>query len=361
MQGIISLFESGLGLPELWAFVIGVVVFSLLIFLFIALFVIVAVWLERKVSAVIQDRWGPMRAGLTIQGELQTIADTVKLLMKEDIIPKPVDKLLFILAPFIVFTATFMVFAGIPLGPNAYSGTFDLGLFYLIAISSLGVIGIVMAGWASNNKWSLYGAMRSVAQIVSYEIPIALILIAVVMYSGSFSVKEIIAAQDTGYGIFGWFLFRNPFMFVAAILFLIAGTAENNRTPFDLPESESELIAGFHTEYTGMRFAFFFLAEYANMFVVGVLLAILFLGGYAPIWHVAALADIPVLGWFFGSSGFWIILKAMLVVIIQMWFRWTFPRLRVDQLMYTAWKVLIPFTMAIIVLNGIWMKLFNLI
>lgn len=358
MQGIIQLLENW-GMSHLAAFITGGVIFSLAIFAYIAVFVIVAVWLERKVSAVIQDRWGPMRAGFTMQGELQTLADVVKLLIKEDIIPKPVDKVLYIIAPFLVFVGSFMVYVATPLGPGAYASQMDLGVFYMIAISSLGVIGIVMAGWASNNKWSLYGAMRAVAQIVSYEIPTALLIIAVVMYTGSFSVKAIIAAQDTGYGFFSWFVFRNPLLFIATWMFFIAGTAENNRTPFDLPEGESELVAGFHTEYSGMRFAFFFLAEYANMMVIGLLMAILFFGGYTPLWTIDSLADTWYLGWLFGNSFFWIVLKAMVVVLIQMWFRWTFPRLRVDQLMYTAWKVLIPFSMAIIVLNGLWMKIFN--
>ncbi len=361
MQGLISYFQNSWNMAPGLAFIVGTVLFAVVIFTFLAVFVIIAVWLERKVSAVIQDRWGPMRAGLTMQGELQTIADTIKLLMKEDIIPARVDRLLFILAPFIVFIASFMVTAVLPFGPNGVASDMSLGAFYLIAVSSLGVIGIVMAGWGSNNKWSLYGAMRSVAQIVSYEIPIALLVIAIVMYSGSFSITDIVAAQDTGRGMLGWFIFRNPFLFIGSFIFLIAGTAENNRNPFDLPESESELIAGFHTEYTGMRFSFFFLAEYVNMFVMGMLIAILFLGGYTPPVYVQSLADIPFLHQLFGNSIFWILVKAGGVILIQMWFRWTFPRLRVDQLMYTCWKVLIPFSMAIIILNGFWMKLLNLV
>jgi len=361
MQGIQTFFETTLNVPAGWALVGAAVLFSLLIFIVLALFVIVAVWLERKVSAVIQDRWGPMRAGLTMQGELQTIADTVKLLMKEDIIPSRVDKLLFIIAPLLVFTASFMVTTVLPFGPAGVASNMDLGIFFLLAVSSLGVVGIVMAGWASNNKWSLYGAMRSVAQIVSYEIPIALLVIAIVMYTGTFSVTGIVEAQDTGHGFLGWFAIRNPFLFIGMIIFLIAGTAENNRNPFDLPESESELVAGFHTEYTGMRFAFFFLAEYVNMFIMGMLLAVLFFGGYTPPVYLSSVADMPVLNVLFGNSVLWIILKALGVVIIQMWFRWTFPRIRVDQLMYTCWKVLIPFSMAIVVLNGFWMKLFNLV
>ena len=361
MQAIINLLESGLNLTPTLAFIIGTTVFSLVIFLFLALFVLLAVWLERKVSAVMQDRWGPMRAGLTMQGEFQTIADTVKLLMKEDIIPSRVDKFLYIVAPFIVFIASFMAAVVLPFGPAGIASDMALGAFYILAVSSLGVIGIVMAGWSSNNKWSLYGAIRAVAQIVSYEIPIALLVIAIVMYTGSFSISDIVAAQDTGNGILGWFFLRNPFLFVGMIIFIIAGTAENNRNPFDLPEGESELVAGFHTEYTGMRFAFFFLAEYVNMFIMGMLIAVLFFGGYTPIIYVESLSELPVLSIFFGNSFFWIFMKALGVVILQMWFRWTFPRVRVDQLMYICWKVLIPFSMAIIVLNGFWMKLFNLV
>jgi NADH-quinone oxidoreductase subunit H len=367
METVLKILKSvGLeNLPYGFLITISSIILAILLFLFIAAFVLFAVWLERKVSAHMQDRLGPMRVGLTGHGELQTIADAIKLLMKEDIIPRRADKILFIIAPYLVFVATFLVFVSIPFGPNTIAADLNVGVFYIIAISSFVMVGIIMAGWSSNNKWSLYGALRSAAQMCSYEIPTALTLIAVVMYVGSLSLQDIIQSQQTGLlgkgGLLGWYFIRNPFLFIAFIIYIISGTAEANRTPFDLPEAESELVAGFHTEYSGMRFAFFFLAEFANMFVIGAVASIVFLGGWHSPITPESVANIPVLRFIFVPSGFWFILKVIVIVFILMWFRWTFPRLRVDQLMATCWKVLIPIAFFNILAIGIWMKLTGIV
>jgi NADH-quinone oxidoreductase subunit H len=306
-----------------------------------------AVWLERKVSAHMQDRLGPMRVG-GWHGWAQTLADIVKLLQKEDIVPTAADKKLFTLAPFVVFMGSYAAFAAIPFS-SAYIGSgVNIGLFYIIAVSSLVAIGLLMAGWASNNKWSLFGAMRSVAQIVSYEIPTALALLAVVMIAGTLDLQEI-DRQQTGW-FWNWYIFHKfPFVFLAFVIYFVASLAEVNRTPFDIPEAESELVAGYHTEYSGMKFAIFFLAEYANMFAVSAIASALFLGGWnspfgdflsGPLWGV-----------------FWFLSKGMFFIFIHMWLRWTLPRLRVDQLMYVSWKVLTPWAFVCVVGVGLWVLL----
>ena len=309
-----------------------------------ALFVI---WLERKVSAHMQDRLGPMRTG-GWHGWLQTIADMLKLLQKEDIIPAAADKKLFNIAPYIMFAGSYAVFAAIPFS-SAYIGSdINIGVFYIIAVSSLAVVAILMAGWASNNKWSLFGAMRSAAQIVSYEIPTVLAILAVVMIAGTLSLQEI-NHQQVGW-FWNWYIFKKfPFIFIAFIIYFIASLAEVNRTPFDIPEAESELVAGYITEYSGMKFAMFMLAEFVNMFAVSAIAATLFLGGWnspfgdfmsGPTWGV-----------------FWFLSKGMFFVFIQMWLRWTLPRLRVDQLMYVSWKVLTPWAFVCVLAVGLWIML----
>lgn len=349
MQGLIE-FVQNIGITTDWlAATVAVVIYAVLVFIFLALFALFAVYLERKVSGHIQDRLGPMRVGW--HGVLQTVADTVKLLTKEDIIPQNADRPLFILAPFVLFLGTYLVYAALPFGPGATASNLNIGLFYIIAVSSLVVIGTIMAGYSSNNKWSLYGGMRSAAQIVSYEIPVGLSLLVGVMMAGSLNLSAIVINQTTGIGgisgFLGWNFIQNPFAFIAFVVYLVAGTAEANRTPFDLPESESELVAGAYTEYSGMRWAFFFLAEYANMWIVSVLATVVFLGG----WNSPIPGDVFIPGWI------WLFLKALGVVFIQIWARWTFPRLRVDQLMATCWKYLTPIAFFNILGVGLWLIL----
>ena len=310
--------------------------------LFVALFGLLLVYAERKVCAAFQQRLGPMRVGYW--GLLQTIADFIKLLMKELIMPRKADRFLYNLAPFIVIIASFLAIAVIPFAPGLQSLDFDIGLFYLTSVSSVGVIGILLAGWSSNNKYSLIGAMRSGAQILSYELSVSLSLLTMIVFAGSMQFSTIVEGQRDG-----WYLFTGHIpSLVAFIVFLIAGTAETNRGPFDLAEAESELTAGFHTEYSGIKFAFFFLAEYINLFIISAVAATVFLGGWMPLHfgHLEAFNHamdvIPPLVWFF--------LKVFGVIFIIMWFKWTFPRLRVDQILTLEWKYLLPINLINILL-----------
>ncbi len=331
-------------LPEVVRAALPMLVSCLLIFALLSLVVLFLVWLERKVSAHMQDRLGPMYVG-GWHGWAQTIADALKLLLKEDIVPESTDKALFKMAPFIVFLGAFAAFVVLPFGASSIVSDLNIGVLYVVAVGSLSVVGIIMAGWASNSKYSLYGGMRSVAQIVSYEIPAAMAIMTVVILAGSLSMQQIVGAQNGG--IHRWFLFRNPFTFLAFFVYFISSLAEVNRTPFDIPEAESELVAGYHTEYSGMRFAFFFLAEYANMLVVAAVATTLFLGGWTQVLPGAPLLPGPIM--FF--------LKVMVLVFVQMWLRWALPRLRVDQLMYLCWKVLLPASFVLVVGVG-WLAVY---
>lgn len=338
--------------------------------LFILLFVVIAVYAERKVAAFVQNRLGPMEVGP--KGILQTVADLLKMLQKEDIVARSADRPLFILAPIAVFGAVFTGYAVLPLTMGVPGAAITSAVFFLLAFVSLDVLTMLMAGWASNNKYGVFGAIRAVAQIVSYEVPLGLSVLAVVMVSQSMDLQEIIAQQgifstepsyllgvsawevsDLG-GFFSWNIFRMPILFVAFIIFFVAGLAESNRVPFDLPESESELIGGYHTEYSGFRWGLFMLAEYAMMLLIALLSAMLFFGGwYSPLPNVggmqlATYTNGPVWG------VFWLLAKAMFFIFLQMMARWTYPRLRVDQLMNLSWKYLTPAAILVLFAVGIW-------
>lgn len=327
-----------------------ILVYTLMAFvplLWVIPFALFAVWWERKISAHMQDRLGPMRTG-GWHGWSQTIADILKLIQKEDIIPTRADRKLFVLAPYVVFIGSYAAYAAIPFSAAYIGSEINIGLFYIISISSLVVVGLLMAGWASNNKWSLFGAFRSAAQIVSYEIPVALSILAVVMVVGTFDMQAINNAQQ---GMFwNWYVFKYPpLLFGAAVIYFVASLAEVNRTPFDIPEAESELVGGYHTEYGGMRFALLFLSEYANMFAVSAIAATLFFGGWNSPFGDVLSGPVWGLIWFLG--------KGMVFIFVQMWLRWTLPRLRVDQLMYVGWKVLVPFSFVIVLGVGLWVML----
>jgi NADH-quinone oxidoreductase subunit H len=333
-----------------WTTITELLIIGVLILLFYALVGLFLVYAERKVCAFMQNRLGPNRVGPF--GIFQTIADLFKLLFKELIPIKNADGFLFNLAPFIVIIASFMAIAAIPFAKGLHAIDLNIGVLYVIAVSAMGVIGVLLAGWSSNNKYSLIGAMRSGAQIVSYELSVGLALITIVILAGSMQLSVIVEAQRDG-----WFIFKGHIpAFIAFIIFLVASTAETNRGPFDLAEAESELTAGYHTEYSGIKFAFFFLAEYINMFIVASIAATVFLGGWMP-FHVGhwqgfnqVMDFIPPFIWYIGKTFF--------VIFIMMWFKWTFPRLRIDQLLTLEWKYLLPINlvnvliMAFIVLMG---------
>ena len=346
--------------------------------------VIIGVYVERKLSAFIQDRLGPMEVGKW--GLLQVFADLLKLIQKEDIVPSAAQKRLFLLAPWIIFLSIFGAFSVIPLSSGTWlqGSQTEMGVMLFMGIVSLDTLGILLAGWTSNNKYSLLGAIRSAAQLVSFEIPLGLTILCVVMVSGSLNLQDIagqqgIFSQEVQYlfgikalgievqgigGILTWNVVRMPFFFILFIIYFIASLAEANRAPFDIPEAESELVGGFHTEYAGMRWALLFLSEYGMMLLVSILGVILFWGAwYSPLPNVGSvrLAD-----WTNGVPGsihatilglFWLMLKSYVLIALQMWIRWTLPRLRVDQFMHLCWKVLIPFTLAFVAISALWSQL----
>jgi len=340
--------------------IIAAIIQSLLpLFIFILPFALFAVWLERKVSAHMQDRLGPMRVGW--HGWLQTVADILKLIQKEDIVATASDKPLFNIAPVLVFVGTYAAFAAIPFSSAFIGSNLDLGVFFIVAVSGFVVAGILMAGWASNNKYSLLGSMRSVAQIISYEIPTMMVIITIVMITGTLNLNTL-SEMQTGH-FWNWMIFGGPvfgvskflmipFMIVSFGIIYISTLAEVNRTPFDIPEAESELVSGYHTEYSGMKFAMFFLAEYANMFAVSAIVVALFFGGYqSPFGYVGHLFGlqwlVPI------EQLLWFAAKGLFFVFVQMWLRWTLPRLRVDQLMTVCWKYLIPLAFVDLIIIGL--------
>lgn len=339
----------------------------------------VAIYAERKLSAFIQDRLGPMEVGY--YGIAQTVADLLKLIQKEDITPAKADAPLFKLAPVVIFASVFAGFAVLPLSASWAGASFSSALFFLLAIISLDVIGIVIAGWSSNNKYSMLGTMRSAAQIISYEVPLGLSILCVCMVCESLDLQNISYQQgifneqrqylfgieswgiETGKigGFLTWNIFRMPLLAGAWIIFFIASLAECNRAPFDLPEAESELVAGFQTEYSGFRWAVIMLAEYGMMLLVSILGVVLFFGSWnSPFPNIASL---KLATWTSGTPGtiastlwgiFWLMSKSWFLVSLQMWVRWTYPRLRVDQLMNLSWKYLTPIALGLVILCGFW-------
>jgi NADH-quinone oxidoreductase subunit H len=337
------------GAPRDLVYAVGMIVFGAIVLLVFILNVAGGTtFVERRVWARIQSRVGPNRVGP--QGILQWLVDGIKLVMKEDIVPAAADRPLFMAAPYVVMMGFVSAFVVIPFGSHLIIADMNVGILYLTAITSLVVVGILMAGWASNNKWSLIGGIRSAAQIVSYEIPAGLSIFPIVLLTGTLSMQGIIQAQ--GWQPWRWFVFANPFTFVAFFILFTAALAEGNRTPFDLPEAESELVAGFVTEYSGVRYLIFFMAEWGNLYVIGAVMTTLFLGG----WQIPHVTDNVVLSTvleflvFFVKSYFW--------VLVAMWIRATLPRVRVDQLMTICWKYLVPVAFLNVLGTAAWIVAF---
>lgn len=317
-----------------WLAALYIALSALSVAAFVSVAGLVLIYAERKIAAHFQCRLGPMRVGW--HGILQSVADALKLLLKEDVVPDKADKVLHLLAPFFALLATMLALAVLPFSPTIQAADPNIGILYVVAVSGLGVFGILVGGWSSNNKWSLLGAMRSGAQIISYEISATLALLVIVLFAGTLQLSAIVESQSQG-----WWIWRaHGIGLVAFLMFFTASIAEINRTPFDIPEGESELTGGYHTEYSGLRFAFFFLSEFVNMVVAAALTVTLFLGGWMP-FHIGDFAFfnsvmdlLPPLLWFW--------LKCAGVIFLMIWVRWTFPRLRVDQLMRLEWKILLP-------------------
>ncbi len=407
-------WESVRNAPVGWAF-LGIFVVAFVLINFIAVYAGLSTLIERKIAAHMQARVGPYRVGP--HGILQWLADALKLMIKEDIIAKDTDRLLFRMAPYVVFAGSFACWVALPYGPGWSPANMNIGILYLLAVSSAVVIGILMAGWSSGSKWALFGAMRSAAQIVSYEVPIGLTLLAMLMVYGTLDMQEIVKQQQQGFtwgiaggtygGLYSWGVFRHlPFTVIAFLIYYVGALAETNRTPFDIPEAESELVAGYHTEYSGMRFSFFFLAEYANMFVVAAIATAFFLGGWLPpaptvggtaYFLVGGLvgagfgyalkrrgfdgamggaigSGLGVLASILASKGviapgagflhnpglgtlavgiFWFSAKVFFLLFVMIWLRWTLPRYRVDQLMDLCWKKLTPLAFVNLVAIGL--------
>lgn len=340
-------------------FVLGFIK-ALVVFVAMMSMVPVLIYTERKIVADLQVRIGPNRLGPL--GILQPIADAIKLMMKEDILPSGADKFIYYMAPLLAIVLALSAAAVIPFGPAPWAVVVDLNhsLLYSLAISSMAVYAIALGGWASNNKYSLLGALRAAAQMISYELGMGLSLIALVMVTGTLSISEIVA-QQSQFGILSWNVFRTPTMFIAFIVFVICGVAETNRAPFDLAEAETELTAGFHTEYSAFKFAIFFMAEYVNMLIISALVAGLFLGGWSgPGVHYDMVTHTVAGGWPFVLLGiFWYVVKMAAFIFFYFWLRGSLLRFRYDQLMNFGWKVLVPVGIANIFLVGMFFAFKN--
>jgi len=305
---------------------------------------------ERKISADIQMRQGPNRVGP--YGLLQFLADGVKMIMKEDIIPTESNKLLYTIAPVLCLSGILATFTVLPFSSGFILSDLNIGIFYLLGVSSLVGVGIFLGGYSSNSKWSMLGGMRGASQIISYEVPVTLSILAIVLIAGGLSFKTLVSGQ-TGFPN-GWYIFHNPFTFIAFFVYFISALAEANRAPFDLPEAESELVSGYHTEYSGMRFAFFALAEYMEVFVLCGVASALFLGGYKVPFD---LGGDTIIGQFLQIGSFFT--KTLLLYYVVIWVRWTLPRLRVDQLMTVCWKYLTPIALFNLIGTAVWIWAFD--
>jgi len=339
------LLKDLLGIPEPFASIATAIIGGSILIGFVALSAVFFIWLERKVAGRIQDRLGPTRVGGRF-GWLQTIADGIKLLVKEDIIPDEADKALFRLGPYLAFIGAFLAYIALPFGNGIVARNLDVGVFFMLAVMSTEVFGIILAGYGSGSKWSLFGGMREAAQMVSYEVPMAICVLVPVIVAGTMNLNKFGVQQE---GMFwNWYVFHDPFCFIAFWTYFTCATAQCKRAPFDLAEAESELVAGFHTEYSGLRWSFFFMAEYGAMFAVSGIAIILFLGG----WQTGLIPGKDIVDY----VGPWgnvlnvtvFIVKGWLLVFVQIWVRWTLPRLRIDQVMMTCLKYLLPISCALL-------------
>ena len=341
-----SFLRQTLGLGDFWSILIECIVVGVLLLVAYAVLAIVLILMERKVCAYFQCRLGPMRVGPW--GIFQVFADVLKMLIKEIFVVDKADKLLYCVAPFLVIIASVGTFSFLPWNKGAEVLDFNVGIFLLTAVSSIGVLGIFLAGWGSNNKYGVVSAMRGAVQLISYEMSLGLCLITAVILTGTMQVSGIVEAQT---GPWNWLIFQGHIpAIIAFLVFLVAGNAEANRGPFDLAEAESELTAGYHTEYSGMGFGFYYLAEYLNLFVIAGVATTVFLGGWAPInigveAFDAVMDYIPGIVWFLG--------KTFVIVWLLMWIRWTFPRLRIDQILKLEWKYLMPLSMVNLLLMAV--------
>lgn len=344
MDSLMSIWNT---VPEALQTLIVILLKIVAIVLPLILAVAYTTFAERKIIGYMQVRLGPNRVGP--KGWLQPIADTVKLMFKEIIIPDKADKVVFLLAPVIALAPALVAWSVIPFSSGLVLADINVGLLFILAITSLDVFGIILAGWASNSKYAILSSMRAGAQVVSYEIAMGFALVGVLMAAGSLSLSEIVQAQSGG--ITQWFMWP---LFGLLVVYFISGVAETNRAPFDVAEGESEIVAGFHVEYSGMAFALFFLGEYANMLLVSAVAAILFMGGWlSPFESLTALTSLPYLGWLFDNGFHWFFLKTGFFIFLYLWFRATFPRYRYDQIMRLGWKVLIPVTLVYIFVEGV--------
>lgn len=342
-------FLLGTGMPDWTVVLIECVIIAVLVLATYTVLALFYILYERKLCAWFQCRLGPMRVGKW--GLLQVFADMFKILIKELICLKGTDRFLFKLAPYIVITSSVTMLACLPWGNGLQIIDWNIGIFFILAVSSVGVLGILLAGWASNNKYTLIGAMRSGAQMISYELSLGIALMTICVFAGTMNISELVAEQESA-----WFLFRGHVpAIIAFIIYVIAATAETNRGPFDLPEAEHELTAGYHTEYSGIHFGFFYLAEYLNLFIVSGIATLMFLGGWMPLHIPGWEAFNHVMD--FIPSVVWFLAKAFFISFVIIWFKWTFPRVRIDQMLAFEWKYLMPFSLANLILMAVFVAL----